>query len=149
MIKRTEMIYSDYSGNYIKRKIAKELSSEPKLSINLIKYFKEFDKYVGDKKKFSGVISEHKVILISKSTFFWPKTIIEIEEGEKTKLKLIYKMYWLYLSVYIFLIITFLMKIFESRNFQILDVIIPVLIFGGIAFFGRWLQKNIKEFIAD
>jgi len=147
MIKRTEIIYSNYSADYIKRKVTNELSSEPKMSINLIKYFKEFDKYIDEKKKFSGIISDNKIILDSKSTFFWPKTIIEIKEGEKTALKLTYKMYWLYVSVYFFLVITFIMTILDSKDFQVSNIIVPVLIFGGIAFFGRWLQKNLKRFI--
>ena len=149
MIKRTEIIYSDYSVDYIKAMLKKELSKEPKLTINLIKYFKEFDKHLDDKKKFSGIISDNRIELNSKSMFFWPRTTVEIEEGEKTKLKLTYKMYWLYVSVYIFLIISFLVTTFGSAVFHISSIIFPVLIFGGLAFFGRWLQKNLKEFIKE
>ncbi|WP_299607250.1 hypothetical protein [uncultured Aquimarina sp.] len=149
MIKRKEIIYSDYSGDYIKRLIERELSTEPKLEINLIKWFKKFEKHIEDGKKFSGSIQGNKIKLHSKTVLYWPKTIIEIEEGTKTKLTLNYRLYWLYASVFIFLVIMPILMIFESGTIQVNDIIIPLIIFGVIAMFGRRLQKNTKKILTE
>lgn len=147
MIKRTEIIFSNYSEEYLKRKIQKELSVKPKLELNLIKWIKKFDTLILDGKRFVGSINNNKIKLYSKTVFYWPYTIIVIEKGSKTKLTLNYKFYWLYVSTFIILITIHIIMVIESGKFQINDVIIPSIIFGGIALFGRYIQKNTVKFL--
>ena len=150
MIKRTEIVYYNYSIEYLKSKISKDLSSEPKLSINLIKYFKEFDRYIDDEKRFSGLISTDKIELNSKSGLFWPRTTIEFEESDnQTKLKLTYKMYWLYVFVFTFLLISFTLGIYETGSYKSGTPLVFGLIFVAIALFGRFIQRNLIKYIVE
>ena len=43
MIKRIEILYTVYSGDYIKRQVEKELSVETKLDWNLINWLQKFE----------------------------------------------------------------------------------------------------------
>ena len=149
MIKRIEILYTVYSGDYIKRRVEKELSVETKLDWNLINWLQKFEANSQDGKKFSGTIIGNKIELRSKTIFYWPKTIIEIEEGTKTKLILNYSLYWLYVLAFTILVLGYSIMIFESGSFLALDLIMPLILFGVIATFGRWLQNNTKNFFKE
>jgi hypothetical protein len=157
MIKRIEIVNTSKSADEILSKVKNDMNSYPSFSWSIGKYFKEFEKMVEKPQRFVGGITNNKIEFGTKGLKYWPQLVVDLESTDSgTKLRLTYKLYWVYLLTYCFLLFMLLLNLIpsiiygvSSPNESIGAILSPFIFFIALPLYGRWMQKNIIKYLTN